>query len=651
MRPGLDLRRLTSDLDISYRSDERSVLDAFYEPCMREAVLYRRAVGYFTSSGLSHAARGIAHLVRNGGRIELVCSPHLDESDIASIRDGYRARPDVVAAAAARTFGSVEHQLTRGRLEALAWLISEGRLDVKLAVRVDADGVPVRGIYHEKLGIFYDQPPPSGGPRVAFSGSANETRGGLVDNFESIDVFWSWDDPHGRVRRKEEQFARLWAGETAGLDVVDFTSAAADILRPYRAVGAAKPPAARPPEPNKWRHQDEAVASFLAAERGVLNMATGTGKTRTALRICGDLLASGEVDTVIVSTDGTDLLDQWYGQLLDLAAQHDPPLDLLRHYGGHHQRDFFALNRSGCVLLVSRPQLAPALKHLTPAEASRTVLVHDEVHRLGSPGNRRDLAGLSDDVRFRLGLSATPDREYDADGNAFIESHIGPVLFEFGLDDAIRRGILAPFEYYPLRYSPDQRDRDRLKGVYARAAARAKAGEPMPQEEVWRELARVHKTSRAKLPVFEGFIADHLDLLERCIVFVETLEYGEDVLDIIHRHRHDFHTYFGGEDPEVLARFARGEVECLLTCHRLSEGIDIQSLRTVVLFSSDRARLETIQRIGRCLRADPNDPTKVATVVDFVRVQDGEEGRPSADDDRRAFLDALSRIRPRTNDA
>ena len=114
-----DLGRLEGRLDISYRSDEQPVLEAFYEPCMRESVLYRRAVGYFTSSGLAHAARGIAHLVRNGGRIELVCSPHLDEADITSIRDGYCARPDVVAAAAARTFGSVEDQLTRGRLEAL----------------------------------------------------------------------------------------------------------------------------------------------------------------------------------------------------------------------------------------------------------------------------------------------------------------------------------------------------------------------------------------------------------------------------------------------------------------------------------------------------------------------------------------------------
>ena len=641
-----DLLRLASRLDIGYRSDERPLLDAFYGPCMRESVLYRRAVGYFTSGGLAQVARGVAHLIENGGRIELVCSPHLEEGDIASIRSGYHLREDVLREAAARSFRSVEDHLVQGRLEALAWLVSQGRLDVKLAVRVDSEGAPVNGLYHEKLGIFCDHDPPDEGSCVAFTGSANETRGGLVDNFESIDVYWSWADPQGRVRRKEEQFEKLWSGRTNGLSVVDFTEATADILRPYKSRRGTTEPKSHPAAASKWRHQDEAVRSFLDTERGVLNMATGTGKTRTALRICDTLLDRGDVDTVIVSTDGTDLLDQWHGQLLDVASQNNPPLTFRRHYGVHHERDFFAINRRRTILLVSRPQLAPALRRLRPDEAAKTILVHDEVHRLGSPGNRRDLDGLSDAIRFRLGLSATPDREYDADGNAFINDHIGPVLFEFSLGDAIQRGILAPFEYHPLVYTPDQRDRNRLQAIYKSAAARKAAGEPMAQEEIWTALARVHKTSEAKLPVFEAFIADHTDLLARCVIFVETREYGEAVLDIIHRHRHDFHTYFGGEDPEVLSRFARGEVECLLTCHRLSEGIDVQSLRTVILFSSARARLEMVQRIGRCLRADPETPSKVAHVVDFVRTSEDGEAGPIADDDRRRFLEVLSQIRP-----
>ena len=129
----------------------------------------------------------------------------------------------------------------------------------------------------------------------------------------------------------------------------------------------------------------------------------------------------------------------------------------------------------------------------------------------------------------------------------------------------------------------------------------------MTDVEIQIEIARVYKTAENKLPVFSDFIQNNKPLLERCIVFVETQEFGAAVLDIVHGHRPDFHTYFSGEQSETLQRFLRGELECLITCHRLSEGIDIPSLNSVILFSSEKGRLETVQRLGRCLRTDPDN--------------------------------------------
>ncbi len=517
------------------------------------------------------------------------------------------------------------------------------------------------GLYHEKIGVFYDVSPSEGGSRVAFSGSANETRGGLIDNFESIDVYWSWDDEQGRVERKEDQFERLWTGKTQGLEVVPFTDVAAEVLRPYRGSGGERvTEPAPPPVLNKWRHQDEAVKCFLQHERGVLNMATGTGKTRTALRIARDLLDAGEVDTLIVSMPGNDLLDQWHRELLH-ARDGDPLMSgLLRAYGAHRGVPRFCRRPAGKALLASHANTAGALEGLVADQARRTLLIYDEVHSLGSPRNREQLAGRSDAVRFRLGLSATPEREYDEDGTAFIERHVGPVLFEFGLAEAIEWGILCPFDYYPLEYELTQGDRDRLQGVYAKQAARKREGRPMSKEELWIDLARVYKTSEAKLPLFEAFAKQRPEVLRRCIVFVETMEYGERVMPILHRHHPEFATYYGGEDPAVLERFARGDIECLVTCHKLSQGIDVRSLRNVILFSSSRAQLETIQRVGRCLRTDPSDPDKVATIVDFVRADapggvdpaEGDspasDGAPhvSADTLRRRFFEALAAVRP-----
>ena len=102
---------------------------------------------------------------------------------------------------------------------------------------------------------------------------------------------------------------------------------------------------------------------------------------------------------------------------------------------------------------------------------------------------------------------------------------------------------------------------------------------------------------------------------------------------------------FDVDNSAVLHEFATGVIECLITCHRVSEGIDIRSVTTVVLLSSDRARLETIQRIGRCLRIDRNKPDKVARVVDFIRQRATVDGDPTADEERRAWLETLASIR------
>ena len=214
----------------------------------------------------------------------------------------------------------------------------------------------------------------------------------------------------------------------------------------------------------------------------------------------------------------------------------------------------------------------------------------------------------------------------------------------FGLEEAITRGILARFKYYPLQFVLTDADRERISAVYRRRAAREAAGDPMSDKEVWIEIARVYKTSEAKLPIFADFVNDHPDLLTRCIIFTETVEFGARVLEIVHQYRPDFHTYFSGDQVNILREFASGELECLITCHRLSEGIDIQSLNTVMLLSSDKAQLETIQRIGRCLRTDPNDPEKVANVLDFIHIKN-ESDELNPDEERSAWLTRLSTLR------
>ena len=622
--------------DIQYQEDYRSgydnILRDFFRPSLCEAQLYWRAVGYFSSSALEAFGAPLGDFIKNGGHIRLVTSVELSEADLRAIENG-AVQEDVCAQ---RIEQIIENDFADGVSDGvarLARLLEIGRLEIRIAVPRTGTG-----IYHEKIGLFID-----GDDFIAFAGSSNESRTAFEKNRECLDVYPSWSSP-SRAGRKRIHFEALWDRTDEGVAVYSFPEATQKKL--LRICGEWEAAQKQRPEhhTNKWRHQDEAVETFLAAERGVLKMATGTGKTRTALKIFEALLARQHIDTVIVSADGNDLLDQWYRALLDTRKTIGRDVHIFKHYGGVMERQDFALDPGNAILLASREPAAPALRRLSDEQAGRTLLVHDEVHRLGSPANRERLDGLSDNVRFRLGLSATPERTYDDEGNAFIEDHIGPVLFSFGLREAIERGILAPFNYFPLSFELTDADRERIKNIYGRRKAREVADNPMTDVELQIEIARVYKTSENKLPVFTDFIQNNKPLLERCIVFVETQEFGAAALDIVHEHRPDFHTYFSGEQSDTLQRFLRGDLKCLITCHRLSEGLDIPFLNSVILFSSEKGRLETVQRLGRCLRTDPGNPGKIANIVDFIR-DSGEKEDPNTDAERRDWLIELSRSR------
>ncbi len=628
-----------------YRSGSSDLARNFFIPCLEHCSTYKRAVGYFSSSALVTWAEVLPRITKlDTIKIQLLISPHLSEQDKKAIRSAIipdereallqKAADKIVLDALSFAQSPEDIQL---RLRLLTWLIASKRLELRFAFPVHVEDP---GIFHEKIGIF-EFP---WNWTVAFTGSANESTMGHTKNYESIDVYRDWlPEDSDRVKVKCEQFSEAWSNQAQGLRIRRLSPEALRYIQ-ERAPDdnlPKPPPRVREGSVKRWRHQDEAIDTFLKEERGVLEMATGTGKTRTALRIFKELVQQHKIKSLIVATDGTDLLNQWYEQLLPVSQELDRPYSIVRHYNKYHESLRYQLDPHQKILLSSRQALAPAFRSLQIAE--QTLLIHDEVHALGSAKNREDLCGLSNSIRFRLGLSATPEREYDQEGTDFIETHIGPVIFRFEIADAIRREILAPFSYYPLTYQPSEEDRRKLRAHRRRFEASKHSDNPMSQEELWIALARVHKTSKAKLPIFRTFIDQHPDLLTRCIIFVETKEYGEEVLETVHQYRHDFHTYYDGDEAATLARFARGDLECLITCHRLSEGIDIQNLTTVILFSSARTRLETIQRMGRCLRVDPSNPQKRANIIDFVRAPDPQHP-DNPDQQRKTWLQELSEV-------
>jgi hypothetical protein len=218
------------------------------------------------------------------------------------------------------------------------------RLELRFAF---AEHIDDPGIFHEKIGIF-DFPE---NRAVAFTGSANETFGGHRRNYESIDVYRSWlPGESERVAVKIEQFEEAWNGLAEGLSVLAPKGEVLDRIRaraPRRlrdkpaAVLDDKAPTVSDP---LWRHQDEAVAAFMEAHAVILEMATGTGKTRTAIKILDRLIAEGHIDNAIIAMDGTDLLDQWASELDGWALRQKPSWLVYKHFERHHELGEFALD-------------------------------------------------------------------------------------------------------------------------------------------------------------------------------------------------------------------------------------------------------------------------------------------------------------------
>lgn len=650
--PGHPLRAVVRD---HYRSGKDSLGDDFFRPVLAAATLYRRSVGYFSTTALLGWAEAMLRMASSELEVRLIASPELQPMDLEVLRglqDGAeleRQRARLVDRVLEDILGLLDQPGDAARRAAVfAWMVANDRLKLRFAF---AEHVDDARLYHEKIGVVTLEDD----DELAFTGSANETGSGQRRNYESVDVYRSWlPDERGRVEIKSAQFEEAWADAATGLRVFAPSEDVVARLRARAPKSSSEAPP-KPPEPpagdpsGRWRHQDEAVAAFLAAGAGVLEMATGTGKTRTALRILSDLVASGEVRSAVVTMDGTDLLDQWGLELEDWVAASGRRWVIYRQYERHHDVDEFLLDPSSSILIISRGQLPRLMRGYGKSAAARTLIIHDEVHGLGTPSSIRDLDGTHAAFGWRLGLSATPDRAYDAAGNDFLEREVGPILYRFGLEQAIARGVLSEFDYEPLEYQLTDGDRQRLRQVYTKQAGRAREGRPMSQEEVWTEIARVYKTAEQKPAVFAERLEQDPSILRRCIIFVETKEYGEPILEMIDRYTHRYRTYYAEDDRAHLVAFANEEIDCLVTCHRISQGIDIRSLNTVVLFASARARLETIQRIGRCLRADPRNPGKRARVIDFVRPAQPGDKEPNADQDRCAWLTGLAEV-TREND-
>ena len=327
-------------------------LTSFYIPALQRAVRYDRIAGFFSSHALAVAAKGIASLVTRGGRMRLLAGAQLSEEDVAALLRGIEL-PDLLVRKLEKSLtdpAALADQLVKRRLESLAWLAANDRLEIRIVVESNPQtGVPIvsDGYFHPKSGVFWDE----AGGGIAYNGSNNESRTAWVNNYETFKVFTSWDD--GKFFDPEvRRFDQLWTDAEPGWRTVGLPQAVREDL--IRLAPPEPPPEDDPELDRETGAADHAnwIASFVrdapylvdngkyvGAETAALEPfphqravaydildrfpcnhmladEVGLGKTIEAGMILRSLLISGRVQRCLILVPRS-LAKQWQQELAD----------------------------------------------------------------------------------------------------------------------------------------------------------------------------------------------------------------------------------------------------------------------------------------------------------------------------------------------
>lgn len=636
------------NLQCEYRSDQTNTVTDFYVPCLNVSREYWRAVGYFTSHGLALAARGLSSFIQNDGKMRLVASPMLTEEDISAIQEGYGARKDVVEKAIIRELDGDFTEIVNHRLKCLAWLVAEKRLDIKIASPSELSLNNRGAIYHEKIGIFID----GDGNTVAFTGSPNETFGGLLTNFESVDVYWSWSDPHHRVQRKIDNFKRLWNNLTPKLSVLDFPVAAKQKLLEYEPTS---PPSIDPetlmaelstkesgmsysfrpktidlPPTLKLRdYQQKAIeAWFLNGCCGFLEMATGSGKTITALSALARLVKEKKRLFILIACPFQHLVEQWdkeasqFGFQPIFAYQSQRTwVDLLNEA----LIDFnFGSLKVICAITTHDTFISDAMQRMLTRLQGDAVLVADEAHHLGANKSRHNLPNL---FNHRLGLSATPNRWFDPEGTAALRAYFGKTVYEFPLAQAIEAGHLCSYSYLPhlVELTEDELyEYEALTAKIAKLYARNNNNEKTEKllEARLRQRADLLNKAENKLPMLKQLVINQSEPLHHALFYCAPGQIDEVIPMLGHELGLHVHRFTAEESTEerqsLLERFASRNLQGLVAMKCLDEGVDVPGTQSAYILASSSNPREFIQRRGRILRRAPGKTE--AKIYDLIAV-------------------------------
>ena len=652
-----------------YRTADDNIVEDFLTPVLKEAVIYKRAAGFFSSTALVELSRGIAGLVKNNGKMQLIVSPKLSEEDIKAIKEGYKRKEEIVQECLLNSLSEELDSNEKDRLNLMIDLIAKGILEIKIAIMDNDDDF---GMYHEKIGIIIDK----NRNAFAFTGSYNESLNSYVNNFESLDVFSTLKGEYERVDEKNISFDKMWNNVTNKLQVIDIPEAITKELFEVHyekekvkseediiIEESIKPKKAKPSLTfDKLReYQKDAINKWEdTGFNGIFDMATGTGKTFTAIGAATRLYEKLDGNlAVFIVCPYTHLVEQWaedliqfgfnpiigYGESSDKKWKEKLESKSMLFKMGSPNDKFF------CFITTNASFKRPFIQEqLHKVENKNVLFIADEAHNLGASDM---LSKLNYNIKYRLALSATFERHNDEYGtSAILDYFNNNYCIHYDLKKAIEMGMLTEFNYHPIITSLSEEelyDYGKLTTELTKYLRKDKNGKLKLSDQakfILLKRAKLVAASSEKLPIivellksqykrengiyntlvycgattindpgYDEFKADNDDLKQ--INLVKKLikdEFEKNGVDL------NIARFTSLEDNKMRSlikeQFSSKDINIVTAIKCLDEGVNIPAIKTAYILASSTNPREYVQRRGRVLRKF--EGKDYAEIYDFI---------------------------------
>lgn len=618
-------------IDISYISVGEESFSKILNPLLTCTKVYKRSVGFFSSSALNFISDGLLEMARNGGKIYLATSPRLSDDDIFAIQNGYADR-ERIKDAFINDVQSTLKVITDDNARILYMLVKEGIVDVKIVVRNS-------GIYHDKLALLEDYD----GNVIACVGSNNETASGYNGNYEKTRVYKSWFDSEGRIEDEMSEFDSIWDNGNPQLFVYDFMDAFEKEL--ISRVEKSGPYSTTTSKYTMRDYQIDARAKWLENDhKGFFVMATGTGKTITSLYSIQDFIRDNKVFTVI-AVPYKHLASQWaedvkafFPEAFVQIIHGEIPDGETKIYASYLQ----SLKQYKPIIIITtiKSFFLERYVNLYDKIDYDKLLIVDEAHNFVNK--------LSDELQckypYRLGLSATPVFGNDTEKTADLLNWFGGQIVDLPIEKALGK-YLVNYEYHPIFVNATAED----EAKFAKATKLMLSGMDFAQSKIidedkftlgYRGRLRAISMAEEKIDRIEEIFSTIEDK-DHTIIYCSDGKLWSSLGDntgsneirhleyILNKINQSCLTSVGcgkaskftasesvEERMALIDSFNKGYIEYLVAIRCLDEGINIPSIKSALILSSNDNYREFVQRRGRILRLYGDK--KLAHIYDVI---------------------------------